>query len=230
MVDTNRPNGSGGTGTPPGRDSSSHVGRTIAAWIAVLSGIATIVVAGFGDNLLCRPGHEAWFCGGDASTAPPTPSLAPTARPSDPTGVEPGGNNGADNKTGGGTARGTGGKGSAAWQGRILLPNNAALELDSVPAQPVNGAWTGADLNYDNREALGMFLYAGPALAEWSGPGLPDAAGCYQTLTTSQVAKVDPTPGQILCVGTTDNRIARLQVVDAQYQGVRFDAIVWNGG
>jgi hypothetical protein len=107
------------------------------------------------------------------------------------------------------------------------LPNNAALELDSVPVQPVNGAWTGADLNFDNREALGMWLYAGPALAEWSGPGVPDAAGCNEAVITSPVGKVDPTPGQTLCVGTTDSQVARLQVVDAQYQGVRFDAVVW---
>jgi hypothetical protein len=191
-------------------------------WIAVLSGIATIIVAGFGDNLLCRSPHPAWYCPGDSSS--PAPSVPPSSAPN----AGPGGNNQNGNGTASGGG-GTGGERNAFWQGRILLPNNAALELDSVPGQPVNGAWTGADLNFDNREARGMLLYAGPALAEWSGPNVPNASDCYQSLITSPVGKVNPAPGQILCVGTTDNRVARLQIVDAQYQGVRFDAVVWNG-
>ena len=133
----------------------------------------------------------------------------------------------SDGNQSGGNGSAPNGDWSPSWEGRILLPNNAGLELDSVPAVPVNGAWTGVDLNFDNREALGMSLYAGPALAEWSGPGVPDGAGCYEALMTSRVAKVDPAPGQTLCVGTTGNEVARLQIVDAQYQGIRFDTVVW---
>jgi hypothetical protein len=115
------------------------------------------------------------------------------------------------------------------WRGPITVLNNTGLELDSVPIARVDGASTRADLNFDNREALGMWLYAGPALAEWSGPGVPDGKDCYEALITGRVAKVDPTPGRTLCVGTTGNQVATLQVADAQYQGVRFNAVVWRG-
>jgi hypothetical protein len=182
--------------------------------IALLSLIVATLGFLFGNEILCKLGADISTC------------AKPQPRP-------PNNNDGGGGGSGGGDNGNNGlhpdGSWSTSWQGRIRLPNNAALELDSVPAQPVNGAWTGADLNFDNREALGMWLYAGPALAEWSGPGVPGAAECDEALVTSRVAKIDPAPGQTLCVGTTDNQVARLQIVDAQYQGVQFDTVVWKG-
>jgi hypothetical protein len=114
-----------------------------------------------------------------------------------------------------------------AWQGRVLLPKVAGLELDSRPAMPVNGADPGADLRYSNDEALGMKLYAGPRLTELSGSPGPDPDACYQSLVSLPIGRADPAPQQVYCVGTSEGGMAWLQVEDASYDGVVFQAVVW---
>jgi hypothetical protein len=83
------------------------------------------------------------------------------------------------------------------------LPKAAGLELD--PPQPVNGAYEGADLRYSNDEALGMKLYTGPALSQPAMDGLPDAETCHRALLSRPLYSADPEPGQVFCVGTSEN-------------------------
>jgi hypothetical protein len=118
------------------------------------------------------------------------------------------------------------------WSGNFLLPNVAGAELDTRPASRATGPagnLGSGDLFYDNREALGNLIYAGDGpLAEWDGNGSPDAAACLEAVQTVATARVDPRRGSILCVGTNGGRVARLEITQAEYSGIRFSVLVWN--
>ena len=118
------------------------------------------------------------------------------------------------------------------WSGEFLLHQVTAVELDTKPASSATGpdnTLDRGDLFYDNREALGNYLYAadGP-LAQWEGKGVPDAGSCLEAVQTLATGRVDPRAGDVLCVGTNGGRIARLQVEQAAYEGVRFAVTVWD--
>lgn len=70
---------------------------------------------------------------------------------------------------------------------------------------------------------------AGSLVAKWSGSGTPDFGQCKQTALSEGGASVpDVKRGWILCVKTTEGRIARLKVVEVvKFASIRADAVVW---
>jgi len=118
------------------------------------------------------------------------------------------------------------------WTGRFLLHSINGAELDTIPPSPATGPagnWQDGDLFYDNREALGNWLYAGAIpIALWDSSDKPTPRACADAITTVGFGKVQPKPGMVLCVATTERRIAALEVVRAEYGGVLFNVTVWS--
>jgi hypothetical protein len=186
-------------GPQPSRSSGGRSGTIIALVGLLLAGITIL----YGDDLLCRSGVVH------------LPTCEKQEQPSSPGG-------------GGGGSRPSG---NVRWQGALVLRMVTGVELDTNPPHPTTGEagdMADGDLFYDNREALGNRFYAGDQpFALWESGGLPDAKGCADAVSTSGTYALDPKVGQVLCVRTTGGRMAALTVVDAQYGGVRFDAVVW---
>jgi hypothetical protein len=65
-------------------------------------------------------------------------------------------------------------------------------------------------------------------VAEWRGDGAPDAADCLDAIVNAGTFGVDPKPGQVLCVQTTEGRIAALTVSQVLNDGVTFVSTVWD--
>jgi hypothetical protein len=120
------------------------------------------------------------------------------------------------------------------WSGTFRLHQVTGVELDTKPASSATGPagnLDASDLMYDNREARGNLLHAaGGPLAQWSGNNRPDATGCIEAVQTDTVSVVAPQVGQVLCVGTSGGRVARLEVLEAGYESVRFSVTVWADG
>jgi hypothetical protein len=73
-------------------------------------------------------------------------------------------------------------------------------------------------------------VYAGDIpVALWQSSQDPSADACGDATSTVGLWKVNPEPGQVLCVRTTAGRIAALQVAQVEYGGVLFNVIVWQG-
>lgn len=200
--------------TPQPRSSSSGSQIQITAVATVLSlGIGVLVFL-YGDNLLCRLGFENRLC----SEAPAPGTQSPGDEPA------PGG--------GGNQPEPPARSGSVRWTGQFLLRMINGADLDTVPPSAATGPagnYNKGDLFYDNREALGNWLYAGNTpVAVWRSSGKPNANACTDAITTVGLSKISPEPGQVLCVATTAGRIAALKVVEAQYGGVLFDVTVWD--
>jgi hypothetical protein len=109
------------------------------------------------------------------------------------------------------------------------MPRQSGLELDSAPASTVNVASPTSDLSFDNREALGMKLYAGAALAVPQTSGPPGPRDCAEALQTFPIADSEGQPGETLCVGTGEGRVARVTVkgLDSGTYGLIIEVEVW---
>ena len=116
--------------------------------------------------------------------------------------------------------------------GQFELRLNSGVELDTDPPATVSagaGDLSTGDLFYDNRRGTGGSLYtADHPLAPWSGDGPPDSSGCLDTIVSAGVFSAEPKPGQILCVQTTEGRIAALTVTQVIDEGVLFVSTVWS--
>lgn len=208
MVDTRGPE------QPPSWGGSGRV----TAIATVLGAVVAVLAFLYGDDVLCRLGSESRRC-----LAPPTPAppiyTSPIPTPQDESGPSPTQPQPPTRKD---TVR---------WTGQFLLRSINGAELDTVPPSPATGPADNldqGDLFYDNREALGNWLYAGAIpIALWESSEKPTARACADAITTVGFGKVRPEPGMVLCVATTGRRIAALEIVRAEYGGVLFNVTVW---
>ena len=66
-------------------------------------------------------------------------------------------------------------------------------------------------------------------VAAWTGTGTPGFEQCRQTALSEGVGTVrDVGRGSIICIRTSDYRIARMTVVEVLSTGIRADTVVWN--
>lgn len=212
--------------TPQPRSPSS--GSQIVAVATVLSLVISLLGFLYGQDLLCRLGFENRLCPAGPVPGPQSPGEESAPRIPAPQGPDdepaPGGRGNQPEPP----ARSS----NVRWAGQFLLRMINGADLDTVPTSAATGPagnYNKGDLFYDNREALGNWLYAGNTpVAVWRLGGKPNANGCADAITTVGLWKISPEPGQELCVATTAGRIAALKVVEAQYGGVLFDVTVWD--
>jgi hypothetical protein len=117
-----------------------------------------------------------------------------------------------------------------AWTGSVSLPNNRFLELDSTPPHSIQGEGSNAELLYSNMEAKGMRLYPAMDFSEVSEQGSSDPTACDESILTSPVDAMPPEDGQVFCMRTTEDNLARLTVQSSAYEVVVFQVIVWRRG
>jgi hypothetical protein len=113
----------------------------------------------------------------------------------------------------------------AVWKDDFQLELLSGIELDTVPPLLARGF---GDLLYDDSHALSPVLVPYGKVAIPKSNSRPDAKACQKAVQNfGRNEPFEPRSGQYLCVGTGEGRLARLEVTDAQYEYVQFNAIVW---
>ncbi|MEU7000437.1 serine/threonine-protein kinase [Nonomuraea sp. NPDC046570] len=109
------------------------------------------------------------------------------------------------------------------WKDTIRFRGEGA-DLDSVPPNVID-----ASGDWDVNEAAGESMIGSPddALRVWSGTGEPTRQECRELVRTqgSDTASVDE--GDLVCVITSDQRVALLKITGINFSSVLATAKVW---
>jgi hypothetical protein len=120
------------------------------------------------------------------------------------------------------------------WQNQLAMQstiNSDRMDLDALPPRLVQGSKGDLDaLSVTDDATLGRAVEGDATVAQFTGNGAPAFAVCRDTALAQGVAEVrGVAAGAVLCVKTTEGRIARLTVkkIDGRSHTITFDALVW---
>jgi hypothetical protein len=196
-------------------------------WWTALGVVATIILGVFQIFVSCRQGGER----DPQSTAPGSPTEVHATR------------DGQSSPAAAATTTGTAPASSPPvgvqrWSGSITFTEgeHSAFDLDQIPPRRTNIDDEG-DINAGGLSSM-MDTYGQVSnyrqtsrIAMWTGSGLPDFASCRETALAKGTNEIDNVrAGTVLCVETSEQRYARIQIVKVvKFSGYEAQAVVWNG-
>jgi hypothetical protein len=122
------------------------------------------------------------------------------------------------------------------WSGTVVAQDFGladAVDLDQRPPRSMDDTGRKADLSVGSLDAteadVGKAAFGVSAVARWTGDGTPELAGCRDAAAGGIDKVKGVTTGDVLCLRTSDERIARLTVgkINSREGTVTFEAVVW---
>ncbi|WP_405729599.1 hypothetical protein OG607_28755 [Streptomyces sp. NBC_01537] len=188
---------------------SAHRG----AWIASGASVLVALIGVLGSQLA---GGGSNGTADDAASPTPTVSVSPQPSPS------------VSATTGSPTAQPSGG--AVQWQGKLVLTEiDSSGDKDLDAPQPVDAGNRDDNDFYASNDTIRAHDHA--LVSVWDdSTRLPEFADCSSTVTAAGAGEQAVKEGMVLCVKTSEGRIGRLKVTEADngfYSTLRFDGVVW---